>query len=493
MKKTLRVLALVLAILCLVPAIVACGNKGKDDNKGGTTADPGTVDTSEGYASKLPAYDWDEDVFYILARDGGSSTMMTNFEIWRENMDGTVVGDAVYTRNENLRKKYNFVVEQMLVSNPYTEAQTLYDAQDDVYDLVVYKPIQVFNHASSGYLLNLYDIMYIDMEHPAWSDYVNQQLTIGGKLFATTNQFLLQDKARTYTMFYNRELARENGLGTLEDHVENNTWTLEVFEQCARTTVFDIDGGGAGNQGDSFGVVAEGHVSFSSLCYGAGFTLGINDGENITLTGATQEMNSIIDAVGKVWFDKTVAAVPSDFTPLDYYACLNIFTAERSLFEISFPTDFDVAGGFNEACNFEFGVLPFPKYNEEQERYYNANNVHNSSVFAIPYTVSDPDQIGFYLEAISEESCNTTYTAYIDSKCKVQDAYDELTAKMLDLCFDSINMDIIACLNPGGIFSIISDQVPSFRTNIFIRLYNSKGDRPQTELDQYIATFEELE
>ena len=41
MKKTLRVLALVLAILCLVPAIVACGNKGKDDNKGGTTADPG--------------------------------------------------------------------------------------------------------------------------------------------------------------------------------------------------------------------------------------------------------------------------------------------------------------------------------------------------------------------------------------------------------------------------------------------------------------------
>ena len=191
MKKTLRVLALVLAILCLVPAIVACGNKTNDDNKGGTTADPGTVDTSEGYASKLPAYDWDEDVFYILARDGGASTMMTNFEIWRENMDGTVVGDAVYTRNENLKKKYNFVVEQNLVSAPYTEAQTLYDAQDDVYDLVVYQPINVFNHASSGYLLNLYDIMYIDMEHPTWSDYVNQQLTIGGKLFATTNQFLL--------------------------------------------------------------------------------------------------------------------------------------------------------------------------------------------------------------------------------------------------------------------------------------------------------------
>ena len=105
MKKTLKVLALILAILCLVPAVAAC-KKGGEDNKGGTTADPGTVDTSEGYASKLPAYDWDEDVFYILGRESG--VQMTNFELWRENMDGTVVGDAVYTRNENLRKKYFF-------------------------------------------------------------------------------------------------------------------------------------------------------------------------------------------------------------------------------------------------------------------------------------------------------------------------------------------------------------------------------------------------
>jgi hypothetical protein len=103
----------------------------------------------------------------------------------------------------------------------------------------------------------------------------------------------------------------------------------------------------------------------------------------------------------------------------------------------------------------------------------------------------DPAQVGFYLEAISEESCKTTYSAYVDSKCKVQDAYDETCAKMLDLCFDSSFIDILACLDPGGISTIIIEQIPSFRTNIFIRLYNSKGDRPQTELEDYIAGFAE--
>ena len=493
MKKTLRVLALILAVLCLVPAVVACGGNGDEGNQGGNgTPDPGAVDTSDPYATKLPEYDWEEDSFYILGKDGGAQNQFTSFEISREAMDGTVVGDAVYTRNENLKKKYNFIVEQELVSNTYNEAQTLYDAQDDVYDLVIYIPNRVFNHAASGYLTDLYGVDYLDFEHPAWSSYINTELTVGGKLYCTSNKFLLQDKARTYTMFYNRELAREHNLGYLEDYVENNTWTLEEFEKCSKLFSFDIDGGGAGGVGDSFGVVAESHASFAALLYGAGFTLGVNDGEKIELTGATLEMDNIVSAAGKIWFDKTLTAVPEDFTPIDWAIPFNIFVDERSPFFISFPSDFDAgATGLNTKCTFEFGFMPFPKADAEQERYYNMMNYHNASVFAIPYTVTDLAQVGFYLEAISEESCNTSYTAYVDSKCKIQDSYDELTAKMLDLCFESTAYDVVAFLDPGGIFTIICDQIPNFRTNVFIRLYNSKGDKPQTALDEYVTQFEE--
>jgi hypothetical protein len=162
---------------------------------------------------------------------------------------------------------------------------------------------------------------------------------------------------------------------------------------------------------------------------------------------------------------------------------------------LSFPSDFDqtVTGGLNDSCKFEFGVMPFPKYDSEQERYYNAMNVHNASIFAIPYTVADPAQVGFYLEAISEESVGTSYPAFIESKCMIQDSYDELTARMLSLSFDSITYDVVTLLNPGGIFEIVTSQIPTFRTNIFIRLYNSKGDKPQIALDEYVNNFEGIE
>ena len=497
MKKSIKALVLVLALLMLLPVIAACGGKEGPagsttaNNQGGVVTTDPSGDTGD-YVSQLPAIDWEEDIFYILGREGGGGGQGTNFEIWRENMPGDVVGDAVWTRNENLKKKYNFIVEQELVDNTYTEAQTLYDAQDDVYDLVIYQPIRVFNHASSGYLLDLNEVDYLDFNHPTWSSDVNRELTVGGRLYCSTNQFLLQDKRRTYIMFYNRELSRENGFGNLEDHVDNNTWTLEKFEEVTRALAFDIDGGGGGHYNDSFGLATEGPASFWALISGAGFTLGSNDGETITLTGATESMNRIIDAAGKIWFDKNVTTIPEDFTPMDYYSSIRIFCEGRSLFMLSFPSDFDqtVTGGLNDSCNFEFGVMPFPKYAPTQERYYNAMNVHNSSVFAIPYTVADPAQVGFYLEALSEESVTTTYPAFIESKCMVQDSYDELTARMLSLCFDSTTYDVVTCLNPGGIFEIVSNQVPTFRVNVFIRLYNNKGDAPQIALDEYIETFE---
>ncbi len=492
MKKTTRLLVLVMAIIMILPLVVACNNGGGEETPQSTTAadmvntNPGEENTE--YVSKLPSMNWEGDSFCVLGKDGGTYTQFTNFEIWREKMDETVVGDAVWTRNQTLKDKYNFVVEQELASNTYTEAQTLYDAQDHVYDLVIYKPINVFNHAVSGNLIDLKEVPYLDFNHPTWSDYINTELTIGGRLYCTSNKFLLQDKARTYTMYYNRELAREHNLGYLEDHIDNNTWTVEEFEKAARLLAFDLDGGGPGHIDDSFGVVAESYASFATLLYGTGFTLGTNDGATIELTGPTSAMDSRVNEVGKVWFDKTLAVCPSDFPGAGSGASMNIFIDRRALFMVGFPSDFD--RGLNTNCTFEFGFMPFPKYDTNQDRYYNMMNFHNSSVFAIPYTSPDLERVGFYLEAISEESVGTTYPAYVDSKCKIQDSYDELSAKTLSLCFDSTTYDVVACLNPGGIFNMICDQIPSFRMNIFIRLYNTKGEKPQTELDEYITSFE---
>ena len=514
MSRFLRLFALLIALIILLTGVVGCDlfsfEDDDDDDERSTrkkrtkaTADPSVVTTDPNYAvttdpnapgseynSKLPNYNWDGDYFYILGADGGTTSSLTNFEIWREGMPGDVVGDAVWVRNESLKKKYNFYVEQNLVKNVKKEVQTLYDAQDDLYDLVIYKPADALYHARSGYLLDLNTITYIDFDHPAWSKRMNESLSIGGRLYFTTSHFLLQDKTRTYTLFYNRDLAKERDLGSFEELVDKNQWTIDVFETYAKTFSFDIDGGGGGHTGDSFGVAAESTGSFSALLYGAGFSLGQNDGERIILTGATKYMEDIVTAVGNVWFDKAITCMPDDFVSGNYNITSDIFRNGRALFLAGFFGNVDFESGSSTVP--DVGVLPFPKLSSSQKNYYNQVEHMTSSVFAIPCTVSDPVRVGFYLEAVSEASTDTSYRAFVNSKCRKGDEYDEDVFRMLTLSFDSMSYDLVAVGNIGGLYDIISMQVPSFRDNVFVRLYQGKGDKPQADLDDLCYDFRSI-
>ena len=59
-----------------------------------------------------------------------------------------------------------------------------------------------------------------------WSDYVNSQLNFGGKLYYTSNKFMIQDKHRTWIVWYNRTLSDELKLGRLEQEVFDGTFVL---------------------------------------------------------------------------------------------------------------------------------------------------------------------------------------------------------------------------------------------------------------------------
>ncbi len=493
MKTTIKILALILALVMMLPLVLACkDNSTSEDGADSTTAQQGgpggTVDTSDQAVSKLPSMDWNGETFDILGRDGGSYVMFHNFEIWRESMPGDVVGDAVFTRNETLKKKYNFEVTEELVSNTYTEIQTLYDAQDDIYDLVIYRPINVQAHASAGYLLDLNsaDMQYINFEHPSWNDHTNEQLTIAGRLFYTSSDFLLQDKSRTFCMFYNRELARANSLGYLEDLVKNNTWTLETVNNIVHDFAVELDGLSGHSPQDGFGIATTGTSSFAAFCYGAGFRLSQNtDGYPTLVEPSTFELG-IIDAVGKFAFDNTVWYEPGFYKESDS----TVFCNGNTLLYSVFPSVLESA--MNEKCTFEFGSIPYPKYDASQERYLTQINVENGSLFAIPYTVADPAMVSFFLQAITEESTNTSYTAFIDTKCKIQDVYDERSAEMLDLTLQNVAYDVVAICGYGDLWNVIANLIPGFGTNIYKRLWDQRYEKAESAIDDLVADYEAM-
>ncbi len=85
MKKTIRILALILALLMIVPTIVACGDDTGDDDPAvdGTTA---STQGGEQVVNKvLPDLNWEGAEYRILGREY-TSIIFQNFEVDRDEL-----------------------------------------------------------------------------------------------------------------------------------------------------------------------------------------------------------------------------------------------------------------------------------------------------------------------------------------------------------------------------------------------------------------------
>ncbi len=436
--------------------------------------------------SSLPSFNWKGDIFYVLGRESSTNSHFTNFEIWREKKDDTLVGEAVWERNEILKNKHNFYVEQELVIDTAKESQIMFNAQDDIYDLIIYTPDNAMRHASSRYLLNLYETKHINTAHIAWNLSVNNDFVIGNSLYFSTNQFLLQDKAMTSALFYNDELAerisKEMGkpLADIPSLALEGKWTLELFNELTKLSEASSTNDASTKR---IGLASDSNELFASFFYGSGAALSNNVNGISVLVPPSFDIINKIDQIGNTLFNKNLVQYPESQKSDAAY----IFAKGNTLFYSSYLHQMK-SNDIHINMRDHIYALPYPKYDTSQESYYSFVSPKASSVFAIPNTVADPDQVGFYLQAISEESVNTTYKAYINSI--VYHRHDELETGLVDLILKSQKYDITATLNFGGLYTIISSDIPKFSTNIYKRLYDNKGDTPIVARDDFFKKFD---
>ena len=97
-----------------------------------------------------------------------------------------------YLSNNTIMDKYGIDVVGTLVEPPIDHAKVFINAGDDMYDLVLLPNNMMQQFGTAGQLVNISGLEYVDFDHDCWNDYANKQLTYGGKLYYTTNKFLLE-------------------------------------------------------------------------------------------------------------------------------------------------------------------------------------------------------------------------------------------------------------------------------------------------------------
>ena len=511
MKTSLRILALLCALLMLMSCFVGCKKKNKDDPAATTTVAAGPSGSSDDSTEdegaikfSLPDADWGGEECLVLGHAAEGTPQFENLEIWREEVSDDVVGKAVWERNLLLEEKFNFVVNQKLVKVVKNEMADVFGSGQDLYDLCIYRPFDAAKHAEEEYLLDLSMVDYIDLEHESWDQNVTAQLSIGNSVYFTVSDFLIQDKDRTEVIFYNREMARQANKGYLEDKVKDGTWTVEYFGDLVKEFSKDGDGNQqlgdykADGTGDYFGLGLPGYDSFATFSFGAGIKLSeLNEYGEITIVNAQEKSGNIVDALGKFLFDTSQSFFVTDMPTIhgmdtDYKAHCQLFSWSRMMFCSDVLSSLDrihEGAPMSEMIDFEYSFLPYPKYESGMDTWYTSTpSGTTGAVVAIPITVAQPEQSGFFLQALSEASTSTSLFAFYEQKCKIQNSQDALASEMLDTIFDCVRYDIAAMYNFGKLFTMLSNFGYQKR-NSFERGFQQRYGAAQDAADQIMLKF----
>ena len=503
-KKRIILIILLLTVLAAVAA--SCKTEGgsaddtvsltENDGQGGESSPDDLTDKPERIPSDLPDADFGGKLFKVLGCINSTYDQFTNFEIDAESVNGERVNDAVYNRNRALEEKYNVVIAQDLLDDPQGTLQKLVKAGDDNYSLAFLwtQNGAIGNVAMTGAFYNLNSMKYLDFEKPWWNKEINGALSVNNKLYFTTSDFAMQEKARTFILAFNKTMAQDYNLGNLYDLVYEGKWTVDKMLEFTKDVAIDLDGDGKMTDADQWALGMSNYDSFANFYVGCdNYIVTKDNGDNPVLSVNNDHTMASIDKILRLANDKTMAYYCPEFqgkVSYDYwYTMLYMFYEERLLFcETLVHTLKDIT----QASDVNFGVLPFPKYDESQKSYISTPDAWWASLFGIPAIVQDADFASFMLEALSAASKYDVLPEYIEVSVKTKYTVDEDSVKMLETIFDGARYDLGRIYNWGSIGSLFIDTIPRAGANNFSSQYEKIQGKVESAMQKTVDTFKEL-
>ncbi len=460
MAKLKRTMAMLIALLMLVPTLASCSGNNPAESKE-TTAQQETSQTAESTdasADETTAEDerikpnipesadfgGDTITFLHWYNTAWTETVRQSRDIYAEGITGEAINDAVYNRNVKIEDAYKVKIALQLEQS--TDIASMVGQQvtagDSTYDVVY----QILSAAPAliqkSYFHNLFNVPNIDLEKPWWDQNSISSLSTMGILPLVSTSINVNDKDATAALAFNKTIAENNQLEDLYTLVREGKWTYDKLTEMAEATYNDSNGDGTMTPDDVYGFLG-GRDVIDSLYHGSGsqfITKNEND-EFVFTFGTERDVDVIskgIDIVNSVWYFNHHAW--KDQSDILYR---QIFETGHGLF---FWMRLDDVTNMR-AGDADFGIIPIPKYEEAQDKYYSLVSQHTTGLMSIPITCAGDElsMVGMVLEALAAESHYTLIPEYIETSLKTKNSRDAESADMLDIIlnnrvFDPMNV-----------------------------------------------------
>ncbi len=483
------------ALLCVGNAVscVSCGSgstspetQNTDSDHTDTTAAVTEADTS--YHAELPdGLNYGGETFNIVVYDDSNYTWYdVDFAATEET--GDLLNDAAFRRMIAVEQLLNIDIVPCPSGGYGNDAiKKSVMANEGAYDVGFVATRSATTLAEAGYLIDLKSMDTLDLSAPWWDQNAVNDLTVGGKLFMMTGDISIMYKKTIGVLLFNKQMMNDYDLSDPYALVREKKWTIDKFNEMAASVSADLNGDGKFDLEDKYGLLYYCDMIALGLIGGGTRFTSKNSDDYPEITFYNDRTASIFDKYTTVMYnpEQSISWSKLGLVNEDIIA---LFMDNRGLFNFNEFHSIETMRQMDTA----FGILPFPLYDESQERYYHTINPHVAAMLLVPKDTKDVERAGYVLDALGAESKNILTPAYYEQYLKSKGSRDNESEEMLDLIFGSLTYDIGYLYDFGGLGGMTLNMVNAYKSDLASQ-YAKLEPKAQTAIEKAVAAYQENE
>ncbi len=454
-----RFAALLCAALLIVPMFASCGGGSQPAS---TTAPSGNGETVP--VETVPAETGRKDVKDGLAEKNYNGQTFNalirtewEYEHVAPELTGGTMNDAIYERNAAVESRFNVKLNWISEKGGWGDQNTFLGAIEGevkagtgAYDMADSYQAYMITPAMNGYLLNIYKVPNLDMERPWWSEKCNETITDNGRLFMTTGDINLSFWDCIYLYYFNKQVATDFKIPDMYEIARSGKWTLDKLEELSKAVIADLNGDGVYDANDRFGLLSfQNNFRRAYIVACETPICRLNAKGEMEACFNTEHTVNVLEKLRRVYCENNTTYFKGKELnePIEPQMPL-IFAENRALFMTGFLGQAETLREMES----DFGIIPYPKFDDEQKEY--RTTLHNStSMVCFPVTVKDVSFAGAMTEALCAESYRGVVEPYYETCLKTRNSRDEESAEMIDMIRDTIMFDF------GWVHSVPMDSI----------------------------------
>lgn len=444
------IFSLLICCMMLCSLLIAC----EDDKKPagpGEQKPEGEMSQAEKVLNQFEKTDYDGKVEFLIA---ASSSYENRFVIDQftsdDDLNGNAVHDELFRRDSMIEAYFNIAIvyDDVLDSQMANHVSSSIGAGDDEYSLILATlggtARTLFNN---DYLRNLYDFEDIDLSQPWWNKQSVNNFEVNGKIFMATGAITNRYVYAPYAMLFNTYLIHEFEMESPYDLVDEDRWTMETFTIMIEDTHRDEGNGEVGLE-DFYGL-APASDSETAYYFACGGQMVAKQGDELVPVYEAKINYEILQDVMDMYATDDVLKFKNT------YDSNATFKDGRAIFHSTALCDITMLSNMND----KYGIVPMPKYDEDQENYISNANRSISTMAVFPITVRDTKTVGLITEALAAVSQYTSLDKQYDTVLLLRQALDEQSKRNLQLVVESVSYDWGYVFDIGQLKTIVANAI----------------------------------